>query len=200
LEPGVQFYAARYFAPVSAACFALLPLGLVGLRARWVLVGLAPVAVACGLQGAALHRATAQLEDDTRALHTEVAQWVARNLPADAVVAVEGAGALRYFTPRGMRIIDMVGLNDRELAHAASGAERLCGVVRRAPTHVVAPVDFLEPLGRAFLLEPLETFRDPHWTQVQPARPAATTVLAVRGVTPAAAAACHGAEAAGRPP
>lgn len=41
--------------------------------------------------------------------------WVATHTPADAVVAVNDAGAIRYFG--GRRTIDLVGLNEHRLVH-----------------------------------------------------------------------------------
>ncbi len=44
-------------------------------------------------------------------LHVRTGHWLAANLPPDAVIATQDAGAIRFFTTQ--RIIDLEGLNDR---------------------------------------------------------------------------------------
>lgn len=186
LHPGVQFYESRYFAPMAALPVIIVPFGLRALG-RWLaLVLVIPVAVFTGLQLDDVRAASETHGEDTRVLHTTAAQWVATNLPPDAVVAVEGAGAQRYWTPRTMTIVDLVGLNDRRAAHLhRDRAAKLCHFVRRGPTHMVMPTDWLSSFSDTFVLRPLETFDDPVYTQVMPPRPVRVVVFAVEGVRPA---------------
>lgn len=57
------------------------------------------------------------LHQDSKIIHTinvETGKWLAKNTPIDAVIAVNDAGAIRYFSERF--VIDMVGLNHKEIA------------------------------------------------------------------------------------
>jgi hypothetical protein len=44
----------------------------------------------------------------------KVGRWLAEHIPPDATIAVEGAGAIAYYS--GLRSIDMLGLNDRHIS------------------------------------------------------------------------------------
>jgi hypothetical protein len=181
----VQFYESRYFAPLAAIPAALVPFGLIG-RHRVLAVALVlPLAVVTSLQLTEVRTVARAHEDDTRTLHTAAAQWTATHLPADAVVAVEGAGAQRWFAPRTMTIVDLVGLNDRAAARLHHDRHaKLCHFVRRAPTHMVMPADWVRLFSDTFALRPLTAFDDPSYTQVAPPRPLRVLVLAVDGVRP----------------
>jgi hypothetical protein len=191
LHPGVQFYESRYFTPFAPLFVLVLPFGLRGLG-RWVGTALVlPVAVLTGLQLDQVRAIGRGHAEDTRALHTTVARWVATNLPPDAVVAAEGAGALRYWTPRTMTIVDLVGLNDREAAHLHHDRiAKLCHFVRRTPTHMVIPADWVPLFAGTFMLEPLEKFHHDVYTQVLPPRPMRVVVFEITGVHPTWAEGC----------
>jgi hypothetical protein len=185
LHPGVQFYESRYFVPFAVFFAIVLPFGLRGLG-RWLGTALVvPVAVLTGLQLDQMRAVTEAHGEDTRILHTQVARWVAANLPADAVVAVEGAGALRYWTPRTMTIVDLVGLNDQRAAHLhRDRIAKLCHFVGRAPTHMVIPTDWFPLFAGTFMLEPLAVFDHPAYTQVLPPRPMRVVAFEITGVHP----------------
>jgi hypothetical protein len=185
LHPGTTFYEARYFAPLAAMIPPCLVFGLPE-RPRWLGPALVlPIAGVTGLQLADVRASARAHEDDTELLHTRVAAWVAAELPPDAVVAVEGAGAMRWATPRTMTIVDLVGLNDHEAAdlhHDRAG--KLCHFVRRRPTHFVLPAPWVPLYAPVFVLAPVARFDDPAYTQVEPAAPLTVLVLAVTGVRP----------------
>lgn len=199
LHPGVLFFESRYFAPLAPLPSVVLPLGLGAIRPdtrawlRWLAAAaLLPVAGLSGLQIWQLRDQLIAHTEDTRVLHTAVAHWLRDNLPADAVVAVEGAGAHRFVLPRTARVVDLVGLNDTEAAHAHfDRAEKLCVFVRRAPTHLVVPSDWTPQFSPPFAVRPIASFEDPHYSQVRPARPAAVVVLEVGGVAPRWATRCE---------
>ncbi|MCB9717787.1 MAG: hypothetical protein H6712_28320 [Myxococcales bacterium] len=187
LHPGVLFYESRYFAPFVALPVVALPFGLP--RARpwlgWALV--LPVAVVCGLQIDALHdRAQAQ-RADTHQLHGALAEQLAdEGFPRDARVAVEGAGAPRFFAPRSMTIIDLVGLNDHELARRHDDVKaKLCHLVRSRPTHLAIPADWIDAFTPVLALRPIARFDDPVYTQVDPPRALTLVLLAVDEIHPA---------------
>jgi hypothetical protein len=124
--------------------------------------------------------------EDTRVLHTHVARFVAANLPADAVVAVEGAGALRYQTPRSLTIVDLVGLNDHVAARLhRDRTAKSCHWISRAPTHAVIPAHWLPILAALFELAPVAAFDDDRYTQVEPPTPMRVVVVALPAVRPA---------------
>lgn len=191
LHPGTLFFEARYFAPLAALVPPCLAFGLPA-RPRWLGPALVlPVAVVTGLQLADVRAVARAHEQDTSTLHTQVARFVARELPPDAVVAVEGAGAIRWFAPRTMTIVDLVGNNDRIAARLHHDREaKLCHFVRRRPTHFAIPAGWARLFAPVFALEPLARFDDPAYTQVEPPHPQSVVVFAVAGVNPAFAARC----------
>ena len=167
LEVGILFFQARYF-----AIFAPLPPILVALGVarthRWLaLILVLPVAVLTGLQLEPTHGRQRAQERGVALLHGDPAAYVSRELPADAVIAVEGAGAMRAKTPRTMEIVDVIGLNDAAIAHAEDDAAKACVLVAHAPDYMVLPVQIAAALERVFELRPIETFVDPAWAQVE---------------------------------
>jgi hypothetical protein len=185
LHPGVQFYESRYFVPFVTLPAVVLPLGLVGLHRILALLLVLPIAVVTGLQVAEIHDATVAQEEDVRVVHSEVARHLAEALPPDARVGVEGAGAARFFTPRTMHIIDLVGLNDGRAARLHfDRTAKLCHFVEQQPTHLVLPSHWIPAFSPPFALRPLRRFVDPSYTQVLPARPHAVVVFVVEGVHP----------------
>ncbi len=199
LHAGVLFFESRYFAPLAALPIVVVPAGLCAMApnakrwVRWlVAAGLLPIAGLSGLQIWQLRGNLLEHADDTRTLHTDVAQWVAASLPPEAIVGVEGAGALRFFTPRTMTIVDLVGLNDREAAHAHfDRTAKLCLFVRRELTHLVIPAHWAAQFSPPFAVRPLMRFDDDRYTQVRPARPASVVVFEIGGVAPDWAARCR---------
>ncbi len=192
LHPGVLFYESRYFAPLAPLPLVVLPLGLSAVRPeakRWVralaFAALLPLAGLTGLQLWQLREQLVEHSEDTRVLHTNVAQWLVENVPADAVVAVEGAGAPRFFAPRSMRIVDLVGLDHAKAAHAHfDRAAKLCVFVGERPRYLVVPSDWGQLFSPPFAVRQVAAFADPHYSQVRPARAATVVVLAVGGVAP----------------
>lgn len=193
LHPGTGFYESRYFAPMSALVPVVLPFGLVGRKPwqAWALV--LPVMLLTGLQIPDVRERLVDQSEDTHTVHTAVAHAVADDLPPDAVVAVEGAGAIRWFAPRSMTVVDLVGLNDRRAAHLHFDRRaKMCHFVDRAPTHFAIPADWIEQFSPVFRLRPVARFDDPHYTQVDPPRPLTVVLLAVDEIHPAWVAGCAG--------
>ncbi len=186
LDPAVLFYQSRYFAPFASVIAVVLPFGL-PLARRWLAVALVlPIAVISGLQVRALHQQSQGQRADTLALHTAVARTIVELLPRDARVAVEGAGAPRFLAPRSVTILDLVGLNDHELAHLGNDANaKLCHLVRLAPTHFAIPEEWVPTFSPVFRLRPLARFDDPAYTQVEPPRALTVVLLAVDETHPA---------------
>ncbi len=186
LHPGTLFYESRYFAPVLPPLLLVMAFGLPR-RPRWAAPMLvAPIAIVTGLQLSDVRTMVAAHEQDTATLHTEVARWIAAELPRDAVVAVEGAGAIRYRAPRTMTIVDLVGLNDGEAAHRHFDRRaKMCHFVRRHPTHFAIPSSWAPQFSGVFALRPMARFVDPSYTQVEPPHPQDVVVFAVEGVSPA---------------
>lgn len=183
LHPGVLFFEARYFGLVAHLPAVPIALALAAGRRRWVPVVLAlPLAA---LTAHALAR-TAQVqqaqERSVMRLHTRPARWIAQHVPDDAVIAVEGAGAQRYRTPRSMTVVDIVGLNEAAVAHAPTSGDKLCAIINRTPQYLIAPTQIVEPLAAAFEGEVLAEFPDPAFAQVEPAHPATVQVVALRAV------------------
>lgn len=156
---GVLFYSSRYFAIFGALpCIALA--SVLPSRRGFALAAALPI-VAVGVlllpRARALQR---DQESDITAQHTEPAHYLARELPPTARLAVEGAGATRFFLPRSIAVIDVIGLNYAPAVHVNSTPERLCAVIRAQPTHLLLPDGFIEYFDRALMLEQLRTFVD----------------------------------------
>lgn len=185
LDPALGFYQSRYFAPFAWVLAVLLPFGLPLVR-RWLALALMlPVAVVAGLQIRSLEQASAAQRADTLELHTAVAHAIAE-LPRDARVAVEGAGAPRFWAPRSLAILDLVGLNDHALArHRGDVPAKLCHLVRQRPTHFAIPEEWVPQFTPVFRLRTLARFEDPVYTQVEPPRALTVVLLAVDETHPA---------------
>lgn len=185
LHPGVAFYERRYFLIVSALPCVGIALSLLRLRVAIAAALLAPLVAMLGWQSREWMRSLREWEHDTHALHTVPANYLSEHLPADARVAVEGAGAARHHTPRTMHIIDIVGLNHHAIAHAPSPIDRMCEVILADPTHVLVPDNAVAPLRAAFELTPIHRFDDPAFHQVHPPHPARVHLFATAAVRPA---------------
>ena len=184
LDPDILFYQARYFAVFAAIPPIAIAVGVARCRPLLSAVLILPVALLTGLQiprAQALQRAQ---ERGVALLHRDPAHHVARSLPADAVVAVEGAGALRYHTPRSMHIIDVVGLNDAAIAHAPDDQARACLLIERGVDALVLPEHIAAALGSVFDLRPTAAFVDPDWAQISEPRQLRVFVLEVVAVRP----------------
>lgn len=180
LHPGVLFFESRYFAIFAAVPMVVLPLAVVSVPRRFVgLALLIPVVGLGGLQSWQLRRETAALESSVRLLHEIPARELAELLPDDAVVAVEGAGAHRYFLPRSIRVVDMLGLNDRSIAHAPTDLDKACVVVDRQPTHLVVPDPLVGAMARIFEFKAVGRYHDPAYAQVDEPYPLSVHVLEV---------------------
>lgn len=191
LHPGVLFFESRYFAIFAAVPLLVLPLAVVSTRRRLVgLVLLIPVVGLCGLQCWQLRRETTALESSVRLLHELPARDLARSLPADAIVAVEGAGAHRYFAPRSVVIVDMLGLNDGEIAHAPTDLLKACVLIDRAPSHLVVPDPLVGAMARIFEFRALARYHDPSYAQVDEPYPLSVHVLHVERPQPKLRARC----------
>lgn len=201
LDPSLGFYQSRYFIPFCAPLVVVLPFGLPRSRRALALLLALPLAVVTGLQIRSLQAASLSQRADTATLHGAVARYVADQLPRDAVVAVEGAGAPRFHAPRTATILDLVGLNDRFVArHQRDVPAKLCHLVRQRPTHFAIPEEWIPQFTPVFRLRELARFEDPEYTQVEPARALAVVVLAVDEIHPAWVDGCGAAHAGAAPP
>ena len=176
--PGVQFAQSRYFAPF----FWLLPLaaaaGVAHFR-KWPALGALGIPLAFSLfmcmRAAAVQHAQ---EQGVTRLHVEPARFVS-TLSDVRVLGVEGAGALRYFTPRSLRVVDVVGLNDRRFAHVrGKQGERLCRLLQAGITHFAYPEPWSDFLNKGFELQRLAAFTQPAYAQTVP--PLDWTVIVAR--------------------
>jgi hypothetical protein len=179
LSPDLLFTQQRYF-----ACFAFLPCALAcgaiaQARTRWLVL---PVVLASlALLPRSLERTRAQ-EHNTRVLHVDVAAFVHAQLPREMTIAVEGAGALRYFTARELRVIDVLGLNDRSVMHAGSSDARLCAIASRLPSYLFLPDALLGPLSAMFEGTIVRQFREERFSHVLEPYPWTVHVVEVSGL------------------
>jgi hypothetical protein len=185
LYPGVAFFQSRYFVPVLWALPLLASIGLTRLPRVLAALAVPALALATGLalvQGAPLQRAQ---ERGVRTLHLDPARYIAAHLPAARVLGVEGAGALRYLTPRSLRVMDLLGLNDNELAHMKGNFfRRLCYLRQLGVTHVAYPAQWRADMQRAFELVTLKRFTERAYAQVDPPVAWQLTLAEVRSARP----------------
>lgn len=190
LDPGILFYQSRYFAIFAALPPVLIALGVARTHKLLVVALLLPVAVFTGLQVTEVRALQRAQERGVALLHGDPAQQLREQLPPDAVIAVEGAGTARYRTPRTMTIVDIIGLNDAEVAHADGDADKACVIARRRPDAFVLPDHIAAALSKVFVLRPLAEFEDARWAQIEEPREVRVLLLAVDGVHPHWAARC----------
>ncbi len=182
LHVGVDFFEWRYFAPFAWIPYVVICVSIGDSRVRGVIALMTPISVATLVLLVTTHARQQRQERNVTNLHTAPARWVARNVPARATVVVEGAGALRFHTPRTMKIVDALGLNDHEIVHAPSSAERVCIIAARAPDYFVLPDNIARNLADAFQFEQVEVFLEPDFAQVDRAYPLAVRVLRSHGL------------------
>lgn len=196
LHPGVLFFESRYFALVAHLPAVPIALSLAAAgRRRWLVAVLAlPLAALTAHGLARTTRLQIAQEQSVMRLHTRPSRWISQRAPQRAVIAVEGAGAQRYRTPRTMTVVDIVGLNDAAIAHAPTSAAKLCVIIEREPDYLIAPAQIIEPLAAAFEGRVVAEFPDPAFAQVEPAHPAMVQVVALDGVRPQWRERCVGAE------
>lgn len=180
LDPEILFYQARYFAVFAAIPPIVIALGVARTHRVLSLALILPIALLTGLQITAAHGLARAQERGVALLHDEPARYVARELPPEAVIAVEGAGALRYRTPRSMTIVDIIGLNDAGIAHARDDSSKACVLVERAPDYMVLPDHIAASLAKVFELRVIARFTDPAWAQIE--QPRAVEVLLLQVV------------------
>jgi hypothetical protein len=182
LDPSVTFFHARYFTPLEPLPWILVGVGAKRIQARWAALALTPVALVAIVQAADTAKAVREQESSIHLLHSRPAAWIASHLPEDAIVAVEGAGALRWATPRTMTIVDILGLNAGDLAHAPTDEARACALASRRPTHAVLPDPIVPGVRAIFLLEPIADFADAHYALVEQPYEVHQRVYEIRGV------------------
>ncbi len=181
LDPTVLLYTRRYLYPFLMLLWWPAALGaqhLVDALAqrssappRWLTAMallLAVVAVVPSVLAArALHADQCR---DIATFHTAPARSLAVHTPVDAVVAVEGAGASRFFG--GRTIVDLVGLNEHALIHHPRGSTaHLCHLLRvRRPTWFVLPSPWIARFAPAWDFTGYEVFRSDRYAQLEPPR------------------------------
>lgn len=183
LEPGILFDQARYFAIFAALPPIVIALGLARTHRVLSLVLVIPVALVTGLAIPTTARIQRAQERGVALLYGDPARQVARELPRDAVIAVEGGGSIRYRTPRTMTIVDIIGLDD----HA-----KACVLIERAPEYFVLPDHVAGALSKVFDMRVIAEFVDPEWAQIEQPREVRVLLLEVVEVRP------HWAERCGR--
>jgi hypothetical protein len=161
LFPGVTFFQLRYFLPFTMLVTPVAALGLDVVTERlgnfWsrVVAGVGVLYLLAGAPSLAWSYRTHCHE--VRVLHTQVAWDVAREAPREARVAVEAAGAMRYWGAH--EVIDLYGLNRAEVAFARDNRARTCAIVRADASLVAVPPWWAPRLRPALELRPLRVYR-----------------------------------------
>lgn len=187
LATGTLFFHSRHLAPIMWAPPTMTAVAIARLHRRaWGRRWMRPLGAALALAtGATLYLNNglmAEQESGVRRLHTDVARYVTNALPQEAVLAVEGAGALRYFTPRPMRIVDLIGLNTGPIAHGPrSAAARLCYAATRGTTHVAYLGHWHAALNAFLEMRRLRVFEARRYAQTLPRQAYAVVVAEIKG-------------------
>jgi hypothetical protein len=182
LDPDILFYQSRYFAIFAAVPLIVIAIGLARLHRIVALVALLPIIAITTFALPRAHALQRAQERGIALLHAGPAGYVTRELPADAVIAVEGAGAMRHHTPRSMTIVDIMGLNDAAIAHATTDADKACVLIRANPGWFVLPEQIADTLSQVFVLRGIESFVDPRSAQVEEPHEVRVWLLEVEGV------------------
>lgn len=181
LDPAVLLYQRRYLYPFLGLLWWPAALGVQRLAAlaaeraspgprTLASVGLVfaiAVVVPTVASTRALHAAQCE---DIATFHTAPAAAVAAHTPPDAVVAVEGAGAMRFFG--GRDVVDLVGLNDHWLVRYPRGSTaHLCHLIRtRRPGWFVLPASWVPRFAPAWDFAVHASWRSDHYAQLEPPR------------------------------
>jgi hypothetical protein len=191
LDPRVLFYMQRYFAIVAFAPAALVG-AAVAHRGRSALTWCVPVALALVFMVPRARALTRLQEHNIRSLHTEVAHWVGAHAPAGSRVLVEGAGALRYYTPRNLHIVDLLGLNAQPIIQAkrAGFTPYACALTSPVPELMVVPSELLRSMAGLFEATQLASFDEPNYAQTLEPWHRKVFVFRVVGVKPELRARC----------
>jgi hypothetical protein len=184
LDPELLSHQVREFAVFAAIPPIVIALGVARMHRVLSLLSILPIALQTGVQVSAAHELARAQQRGVALLHADPARYVTRELPAEAVIAVEGAGAMRYRTPRTMTIVDLSGRNDAGIAHAPDDASKACVLIQRAPEYMVLPEHSAEKLSEVFELRVIARFIDPAWAQVEPPRAAEVLLLDVLAPRP----------------
>ena len=94
-------------------------------------------------------------------VNVALGRWVAANLPSDAAVAVNDAGALRYFG--GRTTVDLLGLNDHKILRR-DPREGMKPLVDRGVRYFVIFPSWFRDLVQMIPLTPIHEARSPHYT------------------------------------
>lgn len=188
----------RFFAPVIPALAVWAGIGLARLEARGA-VACAGAVVVWALAAVRLDPETARLGSEPVSRNgREVGAWLRERYPPDTLIATNTAGSVPYFS--GLRTIDMLGLCDAHIAHAAvegmgtrkAGHEKADGayVLSRAPDIVLfgaarGRAEPFFPSDRALWAQP--AFRQRYAIQRRKLPSGAPIVMWVRRDSPAAA-------------
>lgn len=175
VKPGVLFFHLRYYLPVMTLPLIVVAYGLAQLQWWQGVLAIIPIVVLNIVQIPETRQIQREQERGIDILHTRPAKLIAQNFAADSRIMVEGAGAVRFFTPRTMHIIDVVGLNDAKIAHAASYSDYTCEMIRQNPNLGLLPTDFRKAFERNFEFQLMHVFDDmnnmqgvePTWARVE---------------------------------
>ena len=188
LDPSVLFFQSRYFAPLSATLVMLLASGLSHLHKPhwWVL----PILAATVGQLPSRLSLIADQESDILSLHTQPARQMVESLPPESVVLVEGAGASRFWLPRDMWVLDVIGLNHQPIAHMTSFSQLRCYLATQPIDFAVLPRHMVNQYMTVYALEELMVFDEAQYHQTEPPFSHSVYIFRSHGIRPEIAEVC----------
>jgi hypothetical protein len=187
----VLFFEARYFYFLAGLPLVVVALGLPDLPRAAAAMALAAVLGVNGWFALDSHSRMRAQERSVSLLHTLPASDFAELLPADARIFVEGAGATRFLAARETEVIDALGLNRGEVAHAPDDLAKACVLVNARPTHALLPDHIAGPLSRVFRWTQLRAYLDPDNAMVRERHPMQVRLYQIDGVAPDFEARCN---------
>ena len=188
LDPSVLFFQSRYFAPLSAALVILLAAGVSQLQKPhwWVL----PIVILTVGQLPSRIDLIRDQESDILNLHTLPALQMVESLPPESVVLVEGAGANRFWLPRDMWVLDVIGLNHQPIAHMTSFSQLRCHLATQPIDFAVLPRHMVDRFMEIYALEELVAFNEPEYHQTEPPFSHSVYIFRSHGIRPEVAQLC----------
>ena len=111
-------------------------------------------------------------------------------LPPQSVVLVEGAGANRFWLPRDMWILDVIGLNHQPIAHMTSFSQLRCYLAQKPVDFAVLPRHMVNRYMEVYALEELMAFEEAQCHQTEPPFAHHVYIFRSHGIRPEAAQGC----------
>ncbi|MBN2528408.1 MAG: hypothetical protein JXR76_18615 [Deltaproteobacteria bacterium] len=166
LLPNITFYQYRYYIPFVPPLFAvgavMVSNAVLSKRLfKIILTGMAvlPFVVTCIAAYPAQLNSYQSHCEEVRTVHTLPAKFIRDHYPNDHTLAVEGAGAMAFFSQK--YVVDLNGLNTHTIAHSVKGTGLLCTLAVTSPRLVAVPSTWHRFITPVFRIHATQVFTYP---------------------------------------